>query len=293
MVAGHGRHVVIEAAGGRRVMCHVRGKRNDCVVGDRVRWQPSGDEGVVEAVEPRTSLFYRQDAMRTKAFAANIDQLLVVVAAEPVFSEAQLARALVAASEAKVRARIVLNKRDLLAFAEARSRLDPYVAMGVEVIDVSLKGEPAASQAALESLLDGRTTLVLGPSGAGKSTLVNRMAPDAGAEVGELSQALRSGKHTTTTTRWHWLPGRRGALIDSPGFQSFGLFQIEPNELALHMPDLAAHVGDCRYYNCLHVAEPGCGVLAAAGRGDIAPTRMRIYREILDELLDSRSTGRH
>ncbi len=288
VVAGHGRHVVVEAEGGRRVICHVRGKRNDCVVGDRVRWQPSGDEGVVDAIEPRDSLFYRQDAMRTKAFAANIDQLLVVIAVEPVFSEAQLARALVAASEAKVRARIVLNKRELPAFAEARTRLDPYAAMGVDVIEVSLKGEPEASQATLGPLLDGQKTLVLGPSGAGKSTLVNRMAPDAGAEVGELSQALRSGRHTTTSTRWHWLPGRHGALIDSPGFQSFGLFQIPPNELASHMPDLAAHVGGCRYYNCLHVAEPGCGVLAAAGRGEIAPTRLRIYREILDELAGSR-----
>ena len=285
VVAGHGRHVVVEAHDGARLLCHVRGKKNECVVGDRVRWQRSGDEGVVDAIEPRDSLFYRQDAWRTKAFAANIDQLMVVVAVEPVFSETQLARALIAASEAKVSARIVLNKRDLPGFAEARARLDPYAAMGVDVVDVALKAEPDASLARLAPLLADRSTLVLGPSGAGKSTLVNRMAPDAGAEVGELSQALKSGKHTTTATRWHWLPERHGALIDSPGFQSFGLNQIVPLDLARHMPDLAAHMGACRYYNCLHLAEPGCGVTDAAARGDIAPSRMRIYREILDELV--------
>src|ERR1700712_1825976 len=133
VVSGHGRRLVVEAERGSRVLCHTRGKRSDAVVGDRVRWQASGDEGVIDEVLPRTNLLYRQDDFKTKAFAANIDQLLVVVAAEPVFSESQLARALIAAAEAKIAARIVLNKRDLPAFATAEARLAPYPASGVEV----------------------------------------------------------------------------------------------------------------------------------------------------------------
>jgi ribosome biogenesis GTPase len=285
VVSGHGRHVVVESADGERVLCHARGKKSDAVVGDRVAWRRTGDEGVVEKVLPRDNLLYRQDEWKTKAFAANLDRLLVVVAAEPVFSESQLARALIAAREAKIGARIVLNKRDLPGWADAAARLAPYVAMGVEVIGVALKKEPDASRAVLSTLLAGRTTLVLGPSGAGKSTLVNLMVVDAGAQVGEISSALNTGRHTTTATHWYWIDRAGGsALIDSPGFQEFGLRHIAPTELTALMPDIAAKASACRFYNCTHVHEPGCGVLAAVERSEIGEARYRIYREILQEL---------
>ena len=285
VVSGHGRHVVVETADGERILCHSRGKKSECVVGDRVSWQRSTDEGVIDATLPRTSLLYRQDAWKTKAFAANIDQLLVVVAAEPVFSESQLARALIAAREAHIDARIVLNKRDLPAFAAAEQRLAPYVAMGTDVIALALKKEPAQARERLAVVLGGKSTLVLGPSGAGKSTLVNLMVADAAAQVGEISKALNSGRHTTTATQWYWLDAdRTSALIDSPGFQEFGLRQIAPNELAGLMPDIGRYAGECRFYNCKHVHEPGCGVLAALELGEISAGRHRIYLEILAEL---------
>jgi ribosome biogenesis GTPase len=285
VVSGHGRHVVVEADDGRRILCHARGKKSEAVVGDRVHWQPSGDEGVVEEVLPRRNLLHRQDAWKTKAFAANLDQLLVVVAAEPVFSESQLARALIAAEAAGIPAAIVLNKQDLPSWPAAAARLAPYPAIGNEVLGVALKKDPEAARATLAPLLAGRSTLVLGPSGAGKSTLVNLLVADAKAQVGEISRALNSGRHTTTATHWYWMePGRRSALIDSPGFQEFGLRHIAANELAALMPDIGRHAGECRFYNCSHQHEPGCGVLAALERGEIAESRYRIYREILTEL---------
>ncbi len=103
--------------------------------------------------------------------------------------------------------------------------------------------------------------------------------------MGEISRALDTGRHTTTTTTWYWLDdARSAALIDSPGFQEFGLRQIEPPQLPLCMPDLRAHAGNCRFYNCTHRQEPGCGVRAAVERGEIAASRYRIYGELLDEL---------
>jgi ribosome biogenesis GTPase len=285
VVAGHGRHYIVESPEGHRFICHPRGKKSECVVGDRVRWQRSGDEGVIEHVEPRRNLLFRQDEWKTKSFAANLDQLLVLVAAEPVFSESQLARALIAAESADIPARVVLNKSDLPAIASARQRLAPYWQMGIDIHEVALKGAPLAASALLEPLLNDRVTLVIGPSGAGKSTLINLLVPDAGAQVGEISQALQSGRHTTTTTQWYWLDAAHTrALIDSPGFQEFGLRQLEARQLAGLMPDLREPAQACRFYNCTHLHEPGCGVREAVERGAISDSRYRVYREIFAEL---------
>jgi ribosome biogenesis GTPase / thiamine phosphate phosphatase len=286
VVAAHGRHLIVESPDRQRRLCHLRGKKSEAVVGDRVRWAASGDEGVVEALEPRRNLLYRQDEWRSKAFAANLDQVLVLVAGEPMFGESQLARALVAAAQAGIPVTIGLNKVDLPAADAARARLAAYRAMGVPVIELAMKARTEDSLATLASVLEGRTTLVLGPSGAGKSTLINRVVPGADAQVGEISQALGTGRHTTTSTRWYWIGAdpAGGALIDSPGFQAFGLHHVPPADLAALMPDLAAHLGQCRFYNCTHRHEPGCALRAALERGDIDASRWRIYGEIHDEL---------
>ena len=289
VVAGFGRHYIVESPEGRRVLCHPRGKKSDCVVGDRVRWQGVADEGVIEHMEARRNLLFRQDEWRTKAFAANLDQILVMVASEPVFSESQLARALIAAEGAGIEARVLLNKGDLPSIAAARERLAPYRAMGYPVLELALKARPDEARAALQPLLAGKATLVLGPSGAGKSTLINLLVPEANAQVGEISQALNSGRHTTTTTQWYWLDAARSsALIDSPGFQEFGLQQVGSKTLPTLMPDLREHVPQCRFYNCTHLHEPGCGVRVAVEHGEVSESRYRIYREIFDEITQSR-----
>ena len=145
-------------------------------------------------------------------------------------------------------------------------------------------------------------TAFVGPSGAGKSTLINLLAPAALAQTGELSQALRAGRHTTTSTTWYWLDAPRDsgetrtALIDSPGFQEFGLHHIEPTRLADCMPDLRAHLGGCKFYDCTHLHEPGCAVLAQVESsstsenrsGSISMRRHRIYAQLFAELSQQR-----
>ncbi len=301
VVASHGRHCMVETPDGERRICHPRGKKNQVVVGDRVWWQAApagqGHEGTIEKVQERRNLFYRQDEIRTKSFAANLDQVLILVAAEPVFSESQLARALIAAEAAGIAPLIALNKTDLVEpFARAWERLLPYrrieAADGTHpygVLPLSLRASCEADRPLLLEHLQGKTTLVLGPSGAGKSTLINLLVPGASVLTNEISQALNSGKHTTTSTSLYWVDAERStALIDSPGFQEFGLQHIAPMQLAACMPDIAAHATACRFYNCTHLHEPGCGVRDAvengSGAGGISANRYQIYIDLFAEL---------
>lgn len=306
VVAGFGRHFLVETPSGERLICHPRGKKSLAVVGDQIQWLPSQDEGTIEKIEPRRNLFYRQDEVRTKSFAANLDQVLVLIAAEPEFSENQLSRALIAAEAEHITPIIALNKSDLAApFAKAWDRLAPYREMGYEVLPLALK--PAQLQASAEApspletaqtqrlatLLQGKTTLVLGPSGAGKSTLINTLVPQAQVFTQEISHALNSGKHTTTSTTWYWVDAAKTtALIDSPGFQEFGLNHIEAMHLASYMPDFKVHVPNCKFYNCSHLHEPGCGVIesmkSGSSRHKISQERYRIYSNLFAELSETR-----
>ena len=268
-------------------------------------WQAApagqGHEGTIEKVQERRNLFYRQDEIRTKSFAANLDQVLILIAAEPVFSESQLARALIAAEAAHITPLIALNKTDLVEpFARAWERLLPYRHMaradgqhhyGVLALSLTASGE--VDREVLMQHLRGKTTLVLGPSGSGKSTLINLMVPGATVLTNEISQALNSGKHTTTSTALYWVDAERTtALIDSPGFQEFGLQHIAPMQLAGCMPDIAAHASACKFYNCTHLHEPGCGVLETMKNGsspaDISANRYKIYSDLFAELGQTR-----
>ncbi len=299
-MAGFGRHVLVETVSGERVICHPRGKKSRAVVGDRVRWLPSQDEGTIEKVEERKNLFYRQDEMRTKSFAANLDQVLILMAAEPEFSENQLTRALIAAEAAGITPVIALNKSDLPEpFGRAWTKLAAYRAMGYQMLALSIKPTIAAGidtdaqTAALLALLEGKKTLVLGPSGAGKSSLTNLLVSQAKVLTAEISQALNAGKHTTTSTTLYWVDtARTTALIDSPGFQEFGLQHIEPMQLASLMLDIKAHAQNCKFYNCKHLHEPGCGVISEVNSTDSARTisaaRYRLYSDLFAELSQTR-----
>ncbi|WP_041376593.1 ribosome small subunit-dependent GTPase A [Polaromonas naphthalenivorans] len=300
VVAGFGRHVLVETESGQRLICHPRGKKSQVVVGDRIRWLPSQDEGTIEKIEERSNLFYRQDEMRTKSFAANLDQILILIAAEPEFSESQLTRALIAAEAERIKPIIALNKSDLAEpFGRAWTKLAPYRAMGYQVLPLAIKPKTAAAPAndgqtaELMALLHGKKTLVLGPSGAGKSSLTNLLVPQAKVLTAEISQALNSGKHTTTSTTLYWVDeARTTALIDSPGFQEFGLHHIDPMQLANYMPDFKAHAQDCKFYNCTHLHEPGCGVISevksTVSASSISANRYRLYSELFAELSQTR-----
>lgn len=295
-MASFGRHFLVESEDGRRTICHPRGKKSDAVVGDQVLWLASKDEGTIERIEMRRNLLWRQDEIRSKSFASNIDQALILIAAKPEFSEQQLARALIACEAAQIKPIIALNKRDLrMEFDQAWQRLAVYRQMYPETLSLALTSGQSEDWVTLQKLFQGKTTLVLGPSGVGKSTLINWLAPSAKVATQEISQALNSGKHTTTSTTLYWLDAsRQSALIDSPGFQEFGLHHIAATDLAGYMPDLRPHLGHCRFYNCTHRHEPGCGLISlikpTPGPDEICPRRYEIYSKLFLELSASSLT---
>src|SRR5690606_35300962 len=281
IVSAHGRHYMVELDDGSLRKCFPRGKRSEATVGDYVMVTVQGEEGSIERILDRRNLLYRSDEMRSKQFAANVDQLLIVVASEPMFSDDLAGRALVGAWSAGIAPIIVHNKADLPSTDAARQRLTPFRALGVPVVE-TIATDVEKTRRTLLPLLKGHTNLLLGQSSMGESTLLNALVPDAGAATQEHSEALGAGKHTTTATRLYRLH-EGGDLIDSPGFQAFGLYHLEPEEILRGFPEFHKPMEECRFYNCSHRHEPGCGVLAALKRGDIAPERHALYTRLLAE----------
>jgi ribosome biogenesis GTPase / thiamine phosphate phosphatase len=287
VIAAHGRHYLVAPEDGSPMLqCFPRGKRSEVAVGDRVIYEPtSADQGVIVEIGERRNLLYRSDQYKSKLFAANLDQLLIVLATEPHFSEDLLGRALVAAEANELKPLIVLNKIDVTGALEgARKRLESYRALGYTVVEVSIKTQPEAARPALLEHLQGHSTLLLGQSGMGKSTLVNLLIPDAEVATREISTALNSGRHTTTFTRLYPLPGSDGgALIDSPGFQEFGLHHLTEGRLERAFPEFRPLLPNCRFYNCHHLQEPGCAILEAAADGQIRRERHALYAQLVHE----------
>ena len=264
-----------------RVRCVPRGKKSQYACGDEVVFSPGGEaQGVITALQPRRNLLWRSDAFREKLIAANLDQVIVVVATEPGFTDLLVSRCIAAAEHQRIDTLIVLNKADL------RDRLDtalallaPFVALGHTVLELSAHEDISA----LHPHLDARRSILVGQSGMGKSTLINALVPDAAAATREISTALDSGKHTTTFARLYAL-AHSGSVIDSPGMQAFGLAHIPLEALPSCFAEFKPFIGHCRFRDCRHEAEPGCALRGAIERGAIAPRRFEHFRQIRSEI---------
>ena len=278
VVAAHGRQYMVELADGLILPCFPRGKKSDIACGDRVDIKrTSDDQGVIEAIQPRTSLLYRSNEIRQKLIAANVNQLVIVTATEPAFSDELVTRALIAAESEEIEVLIVLNKCDLTdKVAAAREQLAVFAGMGYRILELSAR-EHAED---LRPALSGRTSVLVGQSGMGKSTLVNALLPEANAATREISQALDSGKHTTTHASLYHLDGD-SELIDSPGLQEFGLGHLDRQEIEYAFREFRPYLGQCRFRDCKHHREPDCALTAALASGKIDKRRFAVYHRIM------------
>ena len=284
VVAVFGRRYEVEADDGERLDCVARGKKREAACGDRVETAATGPgQAVIDKLLPRTSYLERADAFKRKAVAANADQVLVLVAAEPWFSDEFVTRVLLLAHAAGIPALIALNKIDLPGAQAARARLKVFADAGHDVIEISAKGQHAAGCTALLPRLLGHATVLVGQSGMGKSTLVNALAPDAQARIGELSEALGTGKHTTTFSRLYHIDDKT-TLIDCPGMQEVGIHNLNFGQLENGFGEFAPYLGECRFANCQHGREPNCAIREALAQGKIDQRRYELFCTFRDEI---------
>ena len=271
---------------------------NPVAVGDRVTLKPGTADSTayITAIEPRKNYIIRRASNLSKEahiIAANIDQaFLIVTLTHPVTSTTFIDRFLATAEAYGIKAVIVINKTDLLLEEEGgRELLDAvaylYRSIGYEVLEVS--AATGAGIDAMRRMLGGKTTLMSGNSGVGKSTLINRLIPGLDLRTGDISAIHDTGMHTTTFSEMFRLPGEEGGwIIDTPGVKGFGTVDFNHADVAHYFPEIFRISADCRYNNCTHTHEPGCAVLQALERQEIAQSRYNSYLSILDDSTDDK-----
>ena len=290
IVAGHGRHYYAQTEDGSLFEARRRGKKGDVVVGDVVNCSPADEKTLaVESITPRRNLLFRSDEWRIKELASNVDLVAVVFAPRPTYNPWFVWRAVVAAKTAGIDVMAIRNKTDLADGKDAADRFAEELSQrdGCPTIMLSAH-DTEATVARLAPLFSGKTVLLIGQSGMGKSTILNALVPDAQAKTREFSEALDLGKQTTTATRLYRteIGGTDSAVIDSPGFQEFGLAHVTRNDILRAMPDILDHAQGCRFYNCTHLHEPGCSVRAAVDAGAISLERYDFFTAVTKDAQD-------
>jgi ribosome biogenesis GTPase len=275
--------------------CRLRGRLKKerqaadiAVIGDEVEvTRVSPREGAIEGVAERRTRFSRRQpgsrgVWKEDVMVANLDQVLIVFScARPQPHARMIDRFLVIAESNEVAPVIVANKIDLVGEEEARRTFAVYERVGYPVHYVSARAGMGLD--ALHQRLAGRISVFTGPSGVGKSSLLNAIQPGLNIATGDVSALLNKGRHTTTVAQLHELalPGG-GYVADTPGIRELGLWQIPDEELAWCFPELRPHLGNCDFSNCTHTQEPGCAIIAAVERGEVAPERYDSYLRLRD-----------
>jgi ribosome biogenesis GTPase / thiamine phosphate phosphatase len=286
IVVNYGAQCLLEDDQGTLVRCRSPRKLGQAVCGDFVYWEKTQGQSHGNLIElrPRRNELLRHDQHSgSRVLAANLDVILIVLAAKPEADLSLVDRYLVGAEVLGLEPVLVFNKTDLLEAKEHeqwKDRLAEFSTLGYGLIWASTKS--GLGLAELQAKLEGRTGIIVGQSGVGKSSLVDALIPDISLRIQALSEASGEGQHTTTSTHLYPLPNRHGCVIDSPGVRDFRLWPMPAVELARGFPELCKVFGECRFQDCRHLKEPGCAVKQLVERGAISARRYSSYCNLVE-----------
>jgi ribosome biogenesis GTPase / thiamine phosphate phosphatase len=278
VIASYGQRGILADSDGNRYRYVLKGRRLRVVCGDSVNWQPGdkGNEAVVTGVRERRNALERPDSRgKTELLAANLSRIVVVIAPEPAPDFYLIDRYICAAEMQGIAAAVAWNKADIT--NDLPAELTDYAKLGYPILRTSAteaKGIEALAQALREGV-----SLLAGQSGVGKSSLINALIPSADVTVGTLSVANREGRHTTTASFMHTLPGG-GELIDTPGVREFAPVMPDLSKVQNGFREILSLAAECRFSDCQHVREPDCAVKKACESGRISARRYASYKRL-------------
>lgn len=290
VTASRRRHYTVRLDTGETLECVLKGRNTVLACGDRVRVARVAGGGSVEAVDPRTTLFYRSDQFQEKLIAANVTQVIGVVAPDLAVDEELVNRWMIGAEVQGCRFVLAANKSDQPDFAALSARLGPFATLGYAVVSLSATRDVTP----LLPLLNDHRTVLIGQSGMGKSTILNAVVPHANAKTSEVSEALFAGRHTTSQSTLYILPAATGDgwIVDSPGLKVFGLAHVAPEAIADAFVEIRPLLGHCRFRDCRHDREPGCSIQEAVERGAVAAHRVALMHRLVRESTAARDPAR-
>jgi ribosome biogenesis GTPase len=282
---------------GEIIKCTIKGKfrvrdlrtTNPVAVGDNIlfEFEKGGKSGIITEVLDRKNYILRKASnlsKETQILAANIDNVYLMISIIlPETPVEFIDRFMITAEAYRIPAGIIINKTDLYGAAETErmeSLISLYSKIGYECIRLSLKEKSGIE--ILRDRMKNRINLLSGNSGVGKTSLINELNPSLNLKTEKISDYHKQGKHITTFPEMHKIPSG-GYIIDSPGIRGFGVVNMDRNEIYHFFPEIFRTSKDCRFYNCLHLDEPGCAVRSAVETGEIDPLRYRSYLNIIGD----------
>ena len=277
VISRFGAELILQTQYDGNIRCTTRRKLEHVACGDFVHWQKEaqGNASVLDIV-PRKNVLSRPDFRgKMRAVAANVDLLLLVSSWRPAPNWEMLDRYLVAAEQLPADVLIIMNKADLrteCANSEQEAALEEYLSIGYRVVHADANSGAGIDQ--IRAAIGSSVAVLAGQSGVGKSSLVAQLLPEQSIRVGEIGDT-GEGRHTTTVATLY--PIDEGALIDSPGVRDFALPPLNLAQLQAGYPEFAQTESGCKFNNCTHQHEPGCGIKAALAKQELPPRRYQRY----------------
>jgi ribosome biogenesis GTPase len=289
VITHHGKELIVRNETGETINCQLRQNLGTIVCGDRIVFEyidkhSDPKTAIVIACAGRDNILQKSGfGSKAKAVAANIDQVIIVCSLVPKPNSYLIDRYLVAAENLPAKPIIVINKIDLLDEENEHVVNDInaiYDTIGYRVLETSAIVSTGLDE--LQSMLADATSILVGLSGVGKSSLVKDLLPDIDIRIGEISEASKEGKHTTTVSTLYSLP-TGGYLIDSPGVRDFSPINLDKEQILNGFIELKPYRGKCKFANCSHTHEPGCAITEAVEAGKVNSQRVNSFRKMLQD----------